>query len=170
MRRLVASALLRGSQAAARSPCLWAAASAPEANTGPALRQGLSSFTAAWRTAPCAASPLATENLLWRRHGSSGTAAAGAAAEGAEGRAAESVDEEAGARNRDAEPSHSQYRPIGRVEGPYTIQPKDIFAVVEVGPHQFKVTVDDLIYVEKLGELDVNDKARIIFLIQPTLG
>lgn len=54
------------------------------------------------------------------------------------------------------------YKVIGRVEDgkAYEVPRKDVFAVVEVGPHQFKVTTDDLIYVEKLGDVDINDKAR----------
>lgn len=59
-------------------------------------------------------------------------------------------------------PQGVQYKVIGRLElgKPYQVVAKDLFAVVEVGPHQFKVTTDDLIYVEKLGDVDINDKAR----------
>ena len=52
------------------------------------------------------------------------------------------------------------YAPAGRVEAPYKLQPRDVFAVVQAGTHQFKVTIDDLIYVEKLSGVDVNDKVR----------
>ncbi len=34
---------------------------------------------------------------------------------------------------------------------------KKVFAVVEVGPTQFKVTPDDLLVTEKLKGVDVND-------------
>jgi ribosomal protein L21 len=52
------------------------------------------------------------------------------------------------------------WRLVGRVEQPFTLKPKDAFAVVQAGPHQFKVTIDDLIYVEKMHGVDINDKAR----------
>ena len=45
----------------------------------------------------------------------------------------------------------------GRVSGPYAVQPKQVFAVVEVGGTQFKVTPDDVIVTEKLRGADVND-------------
>jgi len=37
----------------------------------------------------------------------------------------------------------------------------DVFAVVQAGPHQFKVACDDLIYVEKLRGADVHDKVEL---------
>jgi len=52
------------------------------------------------------------------------------------------------------------WRLVGRVDKPFAAQSRDIFAVVQAGPHQFKVTVDDLIYVEKMHGVDINDKAR----------
>lgn len=57
------------------------------------------------------------------------------------------------------------YKVIGRLElgKAFQVAKKDLFAVVEVGPHQFKVTTDDLIYVEKLGDVDINDKVRILW-------
>ena len=48
-----------------------------------------------------------------------------------------------------------------RIEGPYVVQPRAVFAVVEVGGTQYKVTPDDLIYVEKLSGIDVNDRLRL---------
>ena len=36
-----------------------------------------------------------------------------------------------------------------------------MFAVVNVGPTQFKVSPDDLIYAEKLRNVDVNDKVAL---------
>jgi len=48
---------------------------------------------------------------------------------------------------------------IGTLPGlAYIVPPRNLFAVVAVGPHQFKVTTDDVIYVEKLKTVDVNDK------------
>jgi ribosomal protein L21 len=52
------------------------------------------------------------------------------------------------------------WRLVGRVEKPFPPQSRDVFAVVQAGPHQFKVTLDDLIYVEKMHGVDINDKAR----------
>lgn len=55
------------------------------------------------------------------------------------------------------------FRLIGRLDPgkTYQVPAKDVFAVIEVGPHQFKVTTDDLIYVEKI-DLNINDKARLM--------
>jgi hypothetical protein len=53
------------------------------------------------------------------------------------------------------------YALLGRLEpGPLTVKPRDVFAVVQAGSHQFKVTLDDVIYVERLARYSVNDKAR----------
>jgi len=52
------------------------------------------------------------------------------------------------------------YTRVDRVEGPFTVSPRDVFAIVQAGPHQFKVTLDDVIYVEKVKGVDINDKAR----------
>ena len=43
----------------------------------------------------------------------------------------------------------------------YTVQPKAVFAVVEVGGTQYKVTPGDVIIVEKLADVDVNDKLQL---------
>ena len=52
------------------------------------------------------------------------------------------------------------YTRVGRVEGPFAVPPQDVFAVVQAGSYQFKVTLDDLITVEKVKGVDINDKAR----------
>lgn len=43
----------------------------------------------------------------------------------------------------------------------YSVQPKRVFAVVEVGGTQYKVTPNDTIVVEKLGGVDVNDRLHL---------
>lgn len=43
----------------------------------------------------------------------------------------------------------------------YTVDPVPVFAVVEVGGTQYKVTPDDVIIVEKLGGVDVNDRVAL---------
>eukprot|EP00887_Chlorella_sp_A99_P002548 scaffold6.g2548.t1 len=48
-----------------------------------------------------------------------------------------------------------------RVAGPYTVAPKAVFAVVELGGTQYKVTPDDVVVTEKLAGLDVNDRVRL---------
>jgi len=40
----------------------------------------------------------------------------------------------------------------------YLVPPKEVFAVVQIGAHQHKVTTDDVIFIEKLKNADVNDK------------
>ena len=54
-----------------------------------------------------------------------------------------------------------QYSYTGRIAEPYVVKPKPVFAVVEIGPTQFKVTPDDLVYSEKLKNLDVGDKLSL---------
>jgi len=41
------------------------------------------------------------------------------------------------------------------------VTPKPVFAVVELGPTQFKVTPDDLVYSEKLKGVDVGDEVSL---------
>ena len=53
-----------------------------------------------------------------------------------------------------------QYSYSGRLTEQYDVQRKPIFAVVELGPTQFKVTPDDLVYSEKL-KLDVGDQVTL---------
>ncbi|DBA77466.1 hypothetical protein WJX77_008205 [Trebouxia sp. C0004] len=54
-----------------------------------------------------------------------------------------------------------QYSHSGRITGPYVVTPKPVFAVVELGPTQFKVTPDDLVYSEKLKGVDVGDELSL---------
>ena len=53
------------------------------------------------------------------------------------------------------------YGVVGRVSGQYSVQPKRVFAVVEVGGTQFKVTPDDVIVTERLRGVDVDDKLQL---------
>ena len=53
-----------------------------------------------------------------------------------------------------------QYSYSGRLTEQYNVQRKPVFAVVELGPTQFKVTPDDLVYSEKL-HLDVGDQVTL---------
>lgn len=55
-----------------------------------------------------------------------------------------------------------QYERIGTVDGKYTVQRKPVFAVVEVGATQFKVSPDDLVYAEKLKGVAVNDTLALM--------
>ena len=41
------------------------------------------------------------------------------------------------------------------------VRPKDVFGVVEVRSHQFKVSPDDLIFVDKIKDVEVNDVVRL---------
>ncbi len=54
-----------------------------------------------------------------------------------------------------------QYSFSGTTTGPYVVKPKPVFAVVELGPTQFKVTPDDLVYSEKLKNVDVGDRVSL---------
>ena len=54
-----------------------------------------------------------------------------------------------------------QYTNSGRVEEAYTLERTPVFAVVEVGPTQHKVSVDDLVFAEKLKGVDINDKVNL---------
>ena len=49
----------------------------------------------------------------------------------------------------------------GRVTGPFSVTRQPAFAIVELGPTQYKVTPDDLVYTEKLKGVDVNDKISL---------
>eukprot|EP00897_Mesotaenium_endlicherianum_P003490 jgi/Mesen1/3169/ME000184S02241 len=57
--------------------------------------------------------------------------------------------------------SHIGYNVIGKVEGFLRIPRKKVFAVVQLGSHQFKVTPGDVIYVEKLLHADINEKLAL---------
>jgi len=48
-----------------------------------------------------------------------------------------------------------------RISEAYAVQAKKVFAVVEVGGTQYKVTPDDLITTEKLEGVDINDTLRL---------
>lgn len=54
-------------------------------------------------------------------------------------------------------PKPEEYRKSGRVTGPYRLELQPIFAAVEIAGTQFKVTVDDVIFVNQLHGCDVND-------------
>lgn len=54
-----------------------------------------------------------------------------------------------------------QYRRLAKINEKYRVLEKDVFAVVEVGATQFKVTPEDLIYTQKLKGMDVNDKVSL---------
>jgi ribosomal protein L21 len=47
------------------------------------------------------------------------------------------------------------------VDAPYKVQPKRVFAVIDVGGTQYKVTPDDVIVTEKLTALNINDVIRL---------
>ncbi|KAL2621401.1 hypothetical protein R1flu_001606 [Riccia fluitans] len=53
-----------------------------------------------------------------------------------------------------------------KVLGPYVpdgakIKPQSLFAVIQVGSHQFKVSAGDMIYTEKLKHADINDELSL---------
>ena len=54
-----------------------------------------------------------------------------------------------------------QYTFLARTTGSYSANRKPVFAVVEIGPTQFKVAPDDLVYSEKLKGVDVGDKVSL---------
>eukprot|EP00877_Chromochloris_zofingiensis_P001791 jgi/Chrzof1/11612/Cz06g02080.t1 len=61
---------------------------------------------------------------------------------------------------------------IGRITGPYTVPSKQAFAVIEFpGTFQYKVTPDDIIFVNKLNGVDINDVlalGRVMLIGTPT--
>lgn len=59
-----------------------------------------------------------------------------------------------------AVPEH-QYSFVARTTSAYSVQRKPVFAVVELGPTQFKVTPDDIVYSERLKSVDVGDKVSL---------
>ena len=61
---------------------------------------------------------------------------------------------------QDTVPAH-QYSYSGRLTEQYDVKHKPVFAVVELGPTQFKVTPDDLVYSEKLKGVDVGDQVSL---------
>ena len=54
-----------------------------------------------------------------------------------------------------------QYSYSGRLTEQYDVKRKPVFAVVELGPTQFKVTPDDLVYSEKLKGVDIGDQVSL---------
>ena len=54
-----------------------------------------------------------------------------------------------------------QYSFVARITTSYSVRRKPVFAVVELGPTQFKVTPDDLVYSERLKGVDVGDKVSL---------
>ncbi|KAK9822165.1 hypothetical protein WJX81_003172 [Elliptochloris bilobata] len=54
-----------------------------------------------------------------------------------------------------------QFERIGRVDGRYSVKRTPQFAIVELGPAQYKVSPDDLVISEKLKGVDVNDRLEL---------
>lgn len=54
-------------------------------------------------------------------------------------------------------PRPALYRRIGRITGAYQLELEPIFGVVEIGGTQFKVTTDDIIFVNQLTDVDINE-------------
>lgn len=54
-----------------------------------------------------------------------------------------------------------QYSYSGTLTERYHVNRKPVFAVVELGPTQFKVTPDDLVYSEKLTGVDIGDQVSL---------
>lgn len=54
-----------------------------------------------------------------------------------------------------------QYSFLARTTKSYSVRRKLVFAVVELGPTQFKVTPDDIVYSERLKGVDVGDKVSL---------
>ena len=50
---------------------------------------------------------------------------------------------------------------LSLITEPYHVQPRPVFAVVEIGGTQYKVTPDDVIVTEKIADVDVNDKISL---------
>ena len=54
-------------------------------------------------------------------------------------------------------PKPDEYLRVGRVTGPYRLELQPLFAAVEIAGTQFKVTVDDIIFINQLPGCDIND-------------
>lgn len=94
------------------------------------------------------------------------SAAAAAAAAASAARSALSQPEAAAATASHAVQSDATLPPVYSrlpegVQGPYAVGPKAVFAVVEVGGTQYKVTPDDVVITEKLAGLDINDRVEL---------
>ena len=59
------------------------------------------------------------------------------------------------------DPSLTDYAVHHLTERGVEVRPKDVFGVVEVRSHQFKVSPDDLIFVDKIKDVEVNDVVRL---------
>ena len=66
-----------------------------------------------------------------------------------------------GANTVEAAEKPPQYVKSGRLDARHFPHRLPVFAVVEVGPTQYKVSADDLIYAEKLKDVDVNDTVKL---------
>lgn len=137
----------------------------------PLLRQGqqLVSLAAAWGAAP--ARGFAASDAAGAAAASAAppppAAAAAARSTTAAAAPASSSPAAAAAAAAAADPLQQQLPDVyvrldgQHVERRYTVQPKPVFAVVEVGGTQYKVTPNDVIVVEKLSGVDVNDTLRL---------
>lgn len=70
------------------------------------------------------------------------------------------VDREYTGEERENEAAAIGYKVIGRLDGSELVfkEYEPVFAVIQIGSHQFKVSNGDCIYTEKLKFCDVNDK------------
>lgn len=51
----------------------------------------------------------------------------------------------------------AEYKVVGSITSRYSLQPEGTFAVVQLAGTQFKVTQDDIVFVNQLPHVDVND-------------
>ncbi|KAG2453040.1 hypothetical protein HYH02_002375 [Chlamydomonas schloesseri] len=56
-----------------------------------------------------------------------------------------------------AVPLPVEYKRVGMITGQYELEPERTFAVVELAGSQYKVTTDDVLFVNQLKGVDVND-------------
>lgn len=54
-------------------------------------------------------------------------------------------------------PRPDVYKRVGTITGEYRLATEKVFAVVELGGSQYKVTTDDILFVNQLHGVDVND-------------
>ena len=55
----------------------------------------------------------------------------------------------------------AEFAVVGRVEGPYEAETQEAFAVVHLKGHQYKVTADDVVYVDRMRGVEVNDVVEL---------
>lgn len=70
--------------------------------------------------------------------------------------------------NHDGSP---EYTTTGRVSSPFPPRTQNAFAVVYLKGHQYKITADDVIYADKMEDVDVNDEVtlhRVLLWGSPT--